>query len=198
MIRINLLPIRQIKKRNRTRNEVLAFLASLAGLIVVLGIVGLSLANKITDLNTQISHLEQKKASYQPILNKIKKLQKDKENLDAKLRVINDLKRGSQITVRVLDEVANRTPTNRMWLKSIRVSNNQLQVTGVALDNATIAQYMRKMDASPFFANADLASSSQIDVAGKKLKSFSLTFQVAPPEDKKSADNQDQKAKKTR
>lgn len=181
MIRINLLPIRQLRKRIRTRNEVLVFAVSFILVLTVLGIVGFGLSHKISILKTQISALQQKKASYQPILNQIAKLKKDKENLEKKVDVIKKLKQGSQLTVRILDEIANRTPTGRLWLKTLKESGGQLQLTGVALDNATIAQYMRQLSDSPYFLDAELASSSQADVAGRKLKSFSLTVKIHTP-----------------
>lgn len=181
MIRINLLPIRQIKKRIRTRNEVIVYAVSLAVVLAVLGIVAFGLSHKITSLQAQNRALQQKKASYQPMLNQIAKLKRDKDALQKKVDVIKKLKQGSQLTVRILDEVANRTPTNRLWLKSLKESGGQLQLTGVALDNATIAQYMKQLSDSPFFVNADLSNSSQVDVAGSKLQSFSLTLTVKTP-----------------
>jgi len=181
MIRINLLPIRQLRKRIRTRNEVVVFVVSFGLVLTLLGIVGFGLSHKISTLKTEISALQQKKASYQPILNEIAKLKKNKEILEKKVDVIKKLKQGSQLTVRILDEIANRTPTSRLWLKSLKEAGGKLQLTGVALDNATIAQFMKQLSDSPYFLDAELVSSSQEEVAGRKLKSFSLTVNIALP-----------------
>ena len=104
-------------------------------LVVVsaLGIVGFGLSHKISTLKTEISALQQKKASYQPILNEIAKLKRNKETLEKKVDVIKKLKQGSQLTVRILDEIANRTPTSRLWLKSLKEAGGKLQLTGVAI-----------------------------------------------------------------
>ena len=169
----------------------------MASLVLVLAVLGgwwLNLSHKITTLKTQITALQQKKASYLPILNQIAKLKKDKATLEKKVDVIKKLKQGSQLTVRVLDEVANRTPTNRLWLKSLRESGGQLQLTGVALDNATIAQYMKQLSDSPYFMDADLSNSSQVDIAGRKLKSFSLKLQVTPPVQKNESNSGEKKS----
>jgi len=182
MIRINLLPIQEIKRKIQLRNQVLAFAASFVLVLVALAGVALLLAGSISDLKTEIKGLEQKRNSYRPILRQIQKLQKDKQILETKLKAIKQLKTGSQLTVRVLDEVANRTPTDRMWLNSLRISGNHLELAGVALDNATIAQYMKSLEDSPFFGVADLANASQTMVAGQKLKSFSLAVSITAPE----------------
>lgn len=181
MIRINLLPIKEIKKKLRLRREALFFLASFLGVLVVLGIISLGMARKVSALNAEIKGLEQKRASYGPVLKEIDKLQKDKKALEAKLQAIEQLKSGSQLTVRVLDEVANLTPISSLWLTSLKMSGTSLHLTGVALDNATIAQYMRALEASNYFGPAELANASQTLVAGKKLKSFALTMNITPP-----------------
>jgi type IV pilus assembly protein PilN len=181
MIRINLLPIRQIKKRQRLKTELLGFVASLIVVLVILAGLEFALGNQISTLNSQITALEQKKKSYQTILNEINKLQKDREALGKKLEVINSLQTESLLTVRILDEVASRTITNRLWLTSLQQSGARLQLQGVALDNETIAQFMRQLEASEYFRNTDLASSSQAIITGQKLTSFSLSLNVAAP-----------------
>ena len=98
-----------------------------------------------------------------------------------KLDSIKKLQSGSQITVRVLDEVASRTPTTRMWITSLQQSAGRLQLQGIALDNETIAQYMQQLEASEYFEKTELTSSAQTDIAKQKLKSFSLTLTVAAP-----------------
>lgn len=178
MIRINLLPIRQIKKRQRIKNEVLGFLASFVFVLAVLGFIGLAMANKIDNLNKTIRQLQQRKASFAPMLKEIDQLKKDKQALETKLNAIKQLQAGSQITVRVLDELARRTPTDRMWLTSLKQHGGTLELKGTALDNETIAQYMKQLEASTYFSSTDLSSSSQTVVAGQKLKSFSLNVNI--------------------
>ncbi|HID03613.1 MAG TPA: pilus assembly protein PilN [Desulfobacterales bacterium] len=181
MIQINLLPIRQIKQRIRVRNEVLVFFVAFLVLLGLLGLFATGMSQKVSTLHENIAKLNDKKQSYIPILNQIKKLEKDKEALDAKIDVIKKLKENSQITVQVLDQIALVSPANRLWLKSVKQSGNNVSLQGVALDNRTIAEYMKSLKASPVFSNAVLGKSSQVTVAGKKLKSFSLTLQTQNP-----------------
>ncbi len=181
MIRINLLPIKQIKKRLRLRQEAIGFVLSLLVVLAVLLAVALGLNGAINSLKAEIKGLEQKKNSYTAIIKQIEQIKKEREALEAKLKAIGQLQAGSQITVRVLDEVANLTPADRMWLTSMRVAGSRLQLAGVALDNATVAQYMRGLESSPFFGVADLANSSQTTAGGQKLTSFALSIAITPP-----------------
>ncbi|MBU0910675.1 MAG: pilus assembly protein PilN, partial [Proteobacteria bacterium] len=110
MIRINLLPVRQMKKRLRTRNEVIALIASLVVLLALLVMASLSMNQRVTSLQTSIMNLNEKKSKYDVILKEIKQLEQDKQKLTAKIDVIKQLKATSQITVHLLDEIANVTP----------------------------------------------------------------------------------------
>ncbi|MEW6501934.1 MAG: PilN domain-containing protein [Thermodesulfobacteriota bacterium] len=181
MIRINLLPIKEIKRKLRLRNEVLLFAASFLGVLLVLASISLGMARKANGLNEEIKALEDKRNSVDRIVKQIDKLQKDKKTLETKLEAVEKLKSESQLMVHVLDEIANRTPTASMWLTSLKASGNSLQLSGVALDNATIAQYMKALEASDYFGPAELANASQTVVAGQKLKSFSLAMTITPP-----------------
>jgi type IV pilus assembly protein PilN len=180
MIRINLLPVKQIKKVLKARNEVIAFLLALLALAVVLLGLAFSRIVVVNDLNATITELKKEKNSYQSTINEIEKLKKDKAKLETKLAMIKKLKKGSRISVRILDEIALLTPPNRMWLKSFTQVPNSLKLSGVALDNETIAQFMKLLKESPLFVNVELANSSLAVVANRKLKSFSLICSVAP------------------
>ena len=182
MIKINLLPVRQIRRRRETRRHVAIYGITVAFVGAVLIAWMFIVDGKINSMKKEVAKLQQKKASFQPLLNEIDKLKKDKQNLETKLGVIDSLKEGTQITVRVLDEVAARIPINRIWLKDFKYQTGRLSVKGIALDNATIANYMNSMNASDFFSNADLESSSQTIIAEKKLQSFSINFVVITPE----------------
>ncbi len=179
MIQINLLPVRQIRARLKTRNEVAVFLALIALVLIFVSMASLNMISTVKEMEGLSKTLTAKKASYQPILNEINQLKKDKETQQTKINVIKNLKENSQVTVWVLDEVANLVPARRLWLNSLTQSGKSLNVSGVALDNATIAQFMNNISASDYFSGSELASSSQTVVSGAKLKSFSLRISIS-------------------
>lgn len=167
-----------MKKRARARNEIIAFIASFVALLAILGIIFFGLNQKVSSLQGSIKQLQAKKASYNTILNEIKKLDKDKAILDAKIEVIKKLKTKSQISVRLLDAIASATPQTSIWLKTLKQNGAQVALTGIALDNTRLAAYMNTLTALPYFSKATLGKSALINVAGRKLKSFTLTLAV--------------------
>lgn len=182
MLKINLLPIRQLKKRAKARTQLFSMLFLFILVLALLAAVGFLQAQKITDLNNDIKVLNKEKDSYTPTLNKIAELKKGREELARKTDIIEKLKSDSSLTVRTLDEIANRIDNQRMWLLGLSQQNAELSLSGVALDNQTVAQFMDSLKDSPFVKTVTLTSSSLKVVSGRNLKSFELTCVVAQPE----------------
>ena len=178
MIHINLLPVRQIRKKVRARKQVFGVVVALFAVLALLGVVAMFLGFRVDELQASIAALTKEKARYQTTINQIEQLKKDQALLETKLNTISQLKKGSQLTVRVMDELAKLTPSSRLWLNSMSFNGSILRISGIALDNATIADYMETVVTSPFFATAELSGTSTTGVQGRQLKSFSLTISV--------------------
>ena len=182
MIRLNLLPVRQIKQRIKVRQELIALVV---GFFVVLGVmagIGYRQTSRIAELKAEATRFTQEMEKHKKVIAQIEKIKKDQAVIETKLAVIKGLKFASQLPSRVLDEVANLTPPDRMWLTSFDYTGALLVIAGTALDNATIAEYMDKIGQSDLFLGAELKNSSLSMVGNQKLKSFSMTINVqAPP-----------------
>ncbi len=178
MIHINLLPVRQIKKKIQARKRVFGLGMTFLAVLALLGVVALVLGFKVGELQASIAALKKEKAKYQTTINQIEQLKKDQALLETKLNTISQLKKGSQLAVRVMDEFASLTPSSRLWINSMSFSGAILRISGIALDNATIADFMETIVTSPYFASAELSGTSTTGVQGRYLKSFSLTISV--------------------
>lgn len=184
MIRINLLPIKQIKQRALLRKQVAGFLCLFLLVLASLAVGHQWQASSISSLHASINSLNKEKTRYNQTINKIGQLKKTKQMLEAKVNAVKRLKEKSSLAVHIIDEVATHTPQDRMWLTSLVQAGSTLSLQGIALDNATIAQYMQSMEESPYFKNAELVNSSLQDISGQKLKSFSMTITIVVPEKK--------------
>ncbi len=181
MLKINLLPVRQLKKRAKAKKQLFGIFLLFVLVLALLAATGVLQAQKISGLQTDIAVLQKEKDSYKPTLAKIAKLKTDREELIRKTEIIKKLRTDSSLTVRTLDEVANRIDNQRMWLDSLNQQGSSLRLSGVALDNQTIAQFMDNLKESPFVQDVTLASSSLKIVSGRNLKSFDLNCVVAQP-----------------
>jgi type IV pilus assembly protein PilN len=178
MLKINLLPIRQLQKQAKARKEILGIAALFFSLLLILGAVGILQASKANTLKAETAKLNQEKQTYDKILAEIKKLEVDKKEMENKISIIKQLKSESSLTVHLLDDVAKKLDSGRMWLTTLDQQGSSLSLTGVALDNKTIAEFMNALDASPYISDVNLSDSSLTKVAGQDLKSFAIQCAV--------------------
>ena len=181
MLRINLLPIRQLKKRAKARNQIVSFATLVVFLLLILGAVAFLQSTKINTIESQIAQLKVEKKKYDPILKEMRRLETAKQDLENKIGIIKKLKQDSATTVHILDEVANKVDSKRMWLKSLKQTGASLSLVGVALDNRTVAQFMDALKESPFISGVNLSNASLTKVSGRNLKSFSLACSIVSP-----------------
>ena len=193
MLKINLLPIRQLQKHAKARNEIFGFVAIFILFLFILGSVAMLQNSKATAIQEETTKLNQEKQTYDIILAEIKKLEADKKELENKIGIIKQLKKESSLTVHVLDEVSRRLDSTRMWLTSLDQQGTSLALTGIALDNKTIAEFMDSLDASPFISDVNLSDSSLSKVAGQDLKSFAIQCAVGATSEQTDETNQQKK-----
>lgn len=182
MLRINLLPIRQLKKRAKARNQLLVFFLIFLVVLALLGGTGVLLASKITEINEDIVAKTNEKKSFDQVVKDIADLEKRRLDLNNKIKIINQLKTDSSLTVHVLDELANIIDNKRMWITSFKQNGGSLALSGYALDNKTIAEFMDNLkEKSEYVSGVSLSNSSLKNVSGNSLKSFSISASVASP-----------------
>jgi len=184
MLKINLLPIRQLKKRAKARSQIAAGIVIFLSVLVLLGLVGILQAGRITTLNDEIAVKTKEKKSFDKVIQELADLEKKRLDLNNKIQIINKLKSDSSLTVHVLDEVSNIVDNNRMWLTSLNQRAGSLKLTGYALDNQTVAQFMDELKVSPYITSVSLNNSSLKQVAGTDLKEFGLSCGVSIPQQK--------------
>jgi type IV pilus assembly protein PilN len=181
MIRINLLPVRQMKQKAQALKQLFVI-----GVVIVVTFVILLLGTgflfaKVSGLEKRIEKLTAEKKEMQKVLDMIDKHAKAKELVEQQIKIVDELKKKSQLTVRILDEVAQKTPNERMWLTSLTQNSTLLKLDGMALDNRTIANYLEGLKKSHYFSDVTLASSALSKYGGRNLKRFSLSCSVVLP-----------------
>ncbi len=181
MLRINLLPVRQLQKQAKAKQELVILGGVLCLVVLALALVGLTQINEIKSLNNTIASLQQQEAAYAPTLKRIEEIKKTKLELQRKTDVINKLQKDSSLTVRVLDEVAKSVDNSRMWLNKLNQNGGSLQLSGIALDNRSISEFMDVLKASKYVTSVNLTNTSMQTVSGQKLKKFELTCAVQSP-----------------
>jgi len=185
MLRINLLPIRQLKKRAKARNQIIGYTMVFLAVLFALGFVSLLQLSKVETVEASIAELQREEKRLEPIIREVDALEQQKQELERRIDVIKKLRRESSLTVRVMDEVARIIDNDRMWLQSFSQQGGSLQLNGIALDNQTIAQFMEELKTSEYVNAVNLNSSTLSRVSNRDFKSFSLSAGVGFPAEQK-------------
>ena len=178
MIEINLLPVREARRKESLRFQVTIAVLVLFLVVVTIVLLGASAKTREKKVDSEMKIVQTKLAELEKKVGEIEKLKQEQAKLEKKRAVIKDLDRGRKRAVYILDELSQRTP-EKVWIESLEKSGKSLKITGVALDNETIANYMDVLNRSKHFAGVELAVTEQINRGGMKLKKFSLSCSTA-------------------
>jgi type IV pilus assembly protein PilN len=178
MIQINLLPVREWRRKEAVRKQISIFALSLILLIVCLLSVGLTIQGKLRAQRQDLASLEEKKVKFADLNKKIEEINKKQEQIEDKFKAIEKLKEGRATTVKVLDEIVSSIPVDRLWLTELSLKENNVQLGGVALDNHTVALFMRRLEKSPMCGSVNLIKTTQKSIQGYALMEFGLQVNI--------------------
>ncbi len=192
MIRISLIPYREARRQKRFQAIVTAW-----GIVAVLGLgtafwVDSLMTDRIKALKAQEIENTATIASLDRRLGEIKDIESKKKKIQDRMSAIRDLNQLRVLLIHVLDEVTNTIP-EKIWLTRLETKQNSLRLTGLAQSNALVADFMQRMESSPYFANIELAQVTQVVMKGDKLKSFSLDLHIGMPKSENQEESEGEK-----
>jgi len=177
MIRINLLPVRAKKKRNTSIYQLVAMSAVVVVAIVVAFTVIAVFDGKVEKRNATVATNAEEIKRLQTIIGEVNELDKQKQRLLNQLAVIDKLEKGKRGPVRVLDEMSSAIP-KRVWITSFREQGGQLSLTGSAIDNADISEFMRALQKTPYFTEINLKFTNADVRDGATVYNFEIACKV--------------------
>jgi type IV pilus assembly protein PilN len=182
MIRINLLPHREAKrKQKRAAFAALLALGGLLGAALVLMVGGYN-ASVIATQNQRNEVLKQANAELDVKIKKIANLKSEIEALKARQQAVEDLQGDRNQPVYLLDELVRQTPEG-VYLKSFRQDGQKVLLTGVAQSQERVAELLRNLSGnSPWLERPDLAEVRAATLAqsktGRKVVEFTLNVSI--------------------
>jgi len=180
MIRINLLPIRAAKKKETAVQQLIIVAACVVlVLVVVLSLWAFKLG-QIAGVEKDIQANEAKLNELKAKIGKLDQTNKLKEEVKKKLDVLALLRKNKTGPATRLATLSDVTP-DQLWLEKYRENGDQISISGLAMNEELIAQFIRALEDSPEYERVELMVSEQKDVAGTKLKRFDLTFKIERP-----------------
>jgi type IV pilus assembly protein PilN len=183
MIRINLLPVRQTRKFEAARLELVLALAG-GVFVVLLGAAGWAFAElQLTSIRSDSAALQAEIDRLAEDVKRVDEMEKFKAELERKLAVIDDLRAKKDGPVHMLDEIGLAAP-EKLWLTKMEEQGGQIRMAGVSVSNDVISQFLRALDASPYFEQVyleDIEALPPEKNLSVTLKSFRLTAHLVAP-----------------
>ncbi|MCX7943659.1 MAG: PilN domain-containing protein [Deltaproteobacteria bacterium] len=173
MIKINLLQVKAEKKKQTGQQQVILFALILAVEIVILGILfgsvsaaKKSLVQKVAYYNSEIQKLDQ-------IIGEVNQYKEIQTTLKAKLNVIEELKKGRSGPIKVLDELAQKTP-KKLWLIKFEEKGRNAVIVGEASSDEDIAVFLADLERSKYFTQVRLKFTKAAEREGNVVKQFEI------------------------
>ena len=194
MIKINLLPFRVARKKENIRRQISVFLLLILLTVVALFWYTQFINKQITAVKEKTKQVNYQISKYKEKANRVAKIKKDLKALKKKLEIISSLKKQRRKQLILFDGMIDLLIPGRMWLESFKTDENKVTLKGVAFDNPTIADFMKKLEKSSLFSEVDLKTAKMKKFKdGVMLKSFELLCRKEKPKEEKKKDS---KAKK--
>jgi type IV pilus assembly protein PilN len=182
MIRINLLPHREAKrKQKQTAFAALLALGGVVGVALVLLVGGYN-ASRIAVQNVRNLVLKNANAELDKKISKIASLKAEIEGLKARQQAVEDLQGDRNQPVYLLDELVRQTPDG-VYLKGFKQDGQRVLLNGYAQSQERVAELLRNLSGnSPWLERPDLTEVRAATLAqsktGRKVVEFTLNVSI--------------------
>lgn len=181
MIRVNLLPYREEKRKAR-RQQFYAVSGLLVVLAAVIWFLGFTIINGYINAQQATNeYLEKEISVLQKQIAEISSLKEQTDALLARKQVIESLQGNRAQTVTLFNELLRRVPDG-IRLVSLDQNGRKISITGQALSEARVSTLIRSMEESLLFEHAVPIEIRAIPSnSDNSLFTFQLTVMIAQP-----------------
>lgn len=156
-VRINLLPWRSELREKRKK----AFITHcvIAGILGAASVFGVYMyySQQLSEQEQANQMITAENAKLDEQLKSLEGLEKRRAQITERMKLIEGLQGQRPVIVRLVDEVVRMTPTE-MYLTQFQRAENKFTFTGKAQDPNVVAEFLRNLEASPWFRNAFMNS----------------------------------------
>jgi type IV pilus assembly protein PilN len=173
MIRLNLLPVREINAETSRRRELIIGGISIAVTALILAGVYVYQSVQLSKLSNELPTVRKEVEVLNSKIKQLGDLESKLKELRSKHRVIEDLRAQKIGPALVMDSLAAAIPSS-LWLIEIKQSGATLVINGLASDNQSVAEFIRSLSRSAHFKDVELLETTQADEKTGPFKKFSI------------------------
>jgi type IV pilus assembly protein PilN len=177
MVRINLLPHRELRRR-RQRDAFLALSAitvAVGGAVVfaVYGVIG----GRIEQQQGRNRYLHGEIAKLDKQIEEIQKLREQTQAMLARKQIVETLQGNRSEAVNLLDQLVRQLPEG-VYLRSVKQTGTTVHLSGYAQSNARVSSLLRNLEASPWLQQPSLVEIKAATTGNARLNEFTVNVRL--------------------
>ncbi len=182
MIKINLLP-KESRKRVGLGQQIFFMVTLLILNFVGIGFYWSYLNTTIEEKKREKSAIQQRLDELKRVIAEIEAFEQRRAALEAKLAVIERLKKEQQMPVRFMNELY-LTLEEDLWLKNCGENGSfaspeaTINIVGTALSNPVIAEYVRRLQRSSYFTDVQLRFTRGGKIGTQPVRDFQVSAKL--------------------
>jgi len=180
MLNINLLPIREARRKEEVRQVLMQTMLMLILIGSGIAFAHSRISEQLDMSSARVDQMKRDIDQFKPQLEQVAAFRKQKARLENKIKVIADLDRARSGPVQVLNELANRIP-ERLWLTKMSTQDGEIFMEGLSLDNDLVALFLTSLGQSAYFKDVDL-DNTRLKEGALRLVSFKIRAVLVNPE----------------
>ncbi|MCX7220917.1 MAG: PilN domain-containing protein [Burkholderiales bacterium] len=191
MIKINLLPHREEKRKQLKSNFYsLLLFAAVIGAVVVL-VIGAVFARQITAQSDRNNYIKAENLKLDEKIKEVATLRQEIDGLKARQQAVEDLQGDRNQPVFMLDEFVKLTPEG-VYLKTLKQEGQRVLVTGYAQSNQRVSDFIRNLgNKSIWVYKPELLEIKSVNLGqgrdAKRVVEFSMNVGIKRPREQESA-----------
>ena len=183
---INLLPWREAERQQRQREFLIAVAASFVAGVVVVGLVIFAYNGMIDHQFARNARLTAEIVELDKSIEEIDGLERQKERLLARMEIIEQLQKSRPEIVHLFDEVTRKLPEG-VYLRAMKQSGTNVEVTGIAQSSTRVSALMRQIDSSDWLTDPGVTRVETTDRGPQRQAEFVVTLKQVQDDNEEGA-----------
>jgi len=189
MIRINLLPHRELKRKARQQQVAISAGAVFGMGLLIIWVVNDVISGEIEAQNGRNQFLNNHIAILDQQIAEIRNIKNQTQELLSRKNVVETLQGNRSEVVHLLDQLIRQLPDG-VYLKSIKQTGHNINLTGYAQSNTWVSTLMRNLESSRWLKSPVLIEIKAVTVNNARQNEFNLNIKLNASSNDDSVDEQ--------
>jgi type IV pilus assembly protein PilN len=164
--------------------------AIIGAAVITVGIIGLLYFTQAQTIEQKRQHLQERQArqkALEEVLRTLDELEKAKNMLDKKVKLIEDLRAKQQDAVKMMDALCDALP-DWVWLTKLTFSRRSLGITGKALSNNLISDLINNLKGTGSFYDVEFPGSDRKEQGNQEIFNFRVNCKYRDKDEVKKSE----------